>query len=123
MAIINVNKYHLISMGLYSKLSNGESNSFSDQEVINFARAYATDARRPQTDFMNNIYKFDFSDVTFSYNDLIFYDARTKAYYSKTNNPIDLLKYTNDITGQALHYLETLGKEKKYKTPEYQPLN
>ena len=125
MAVITVNKYHLIAMGLYSKHLNNEPNNFSEDECKTFASAYIKDSRRPVTDYMNNIYKYDFdTNVSFAESDIIRYNAQTKSYSLKTNNPLDLLTdYMRDLSGPVISYLEILGKEKLYKVkPSEQPI-
>ena len=128
MAKIVVNKYHLISMGLYAKEINNEPLRISIQELNNLAKAYISDSRRPTTDYMNNVYSYDFSDISLTEQDLIKYNPQTRTYFCNCDVLQLFDKYmlkdknNNWITDRIKDYLETLGKEQKYKIQEDQPV-
>lgn len=128
MAKIIVDKYHLISMGLYAKEINNQPLRLTVGELNNFAHAYINDNRRPKNDYMNNVYSYDFSDIKLTDSDLIKFNPTTKTYYCSCDILQIFDKYmlkdknNNWITDKIKDYFETLGKEQKYLAPEDQPI-
>lgn len=123
MAKIIVKKSHLIAMGLYSKFLNNEQVVFSEEEVQNFANAYIKDKRRPVTDLMRNEYAYDFnSPAVYTSKDIIAFNPNNKTYFLKSGKVSDVIDaYMNDLSIQAINYLEMLGKDRKYASKENQP--
>lgn len=129
MAVITANKYHLISIGLYAKHLNNEPVVFSEEECKRFAEACLNDKTKPTTDFMDNKYVYDFSNVAFGPNDLIAYNPATKTYYSKTKEIVDILNryFSHDqrghvMTHQLCQYIEKLGKDLFSRNSNNQPI-